>query len=329
MDKNALMETDLYELFGIVNTASEQELKKAYRKKALKCHPDKNPDNPNAAKLFLELSTALEILLDVSSRANYDKMLSARLAAKIRHDALDSKRKKLKEDLEAREKSAAANLRQDGRSQQSAEEKYNAEIQRLRKEGSKQLLEEMEKVKEEIREQMSNPLYSQEEDGSAHRLKVRWKCEKTDENDGGYNSTNLRTIFSKYGEISCLVVSNKKKGSALLEFETKSAAIKAYQLERGYSSNPLKLSWLEASAAAESSSQQNSDNYRRCSPLDQCPQSGDLKGGGLFPSFQSKNVSATTKSSYGQSSVNAEEDFEAMVFAKMREAQARKSDSTS
>ncbi|CAA9993072.1 unnamed protein product [Nesidiocoris tenuis] len=246
------METDLYELFGIVNTASEQEvsfnfylirpiilfldislylkntsdlfqLKKAYRKKALKCHPDKNPDNPNAAKLFLELSTALEILLDVSSRANYDKMLSARLAAKIRHDALDSKRKKLKEDLEAREKSAAANLRQDGRSQQSAEEKYNAEIQRLRKEGSKQLLEEMEKVKEELREQMSNPLYSQEEDG--HRLKVRWKCEKTDENEGGYNSTNLRTIFSKYGEISCLVVSNKKKGSALLEFETKSAAV--------------------------------------------------------------------------------------------------------
>lgn len=46
------------------------QIKKAYRKKALKCHPDKNPDNPNATKLFLQLTKALELLLDDAARVS-------------------------------------------------------------------------------------------------------------------------------------------------------------------------------------------------------------------------------------------------------------------
>lgn len=60
--------SDLYELFGIEKTASIQEIKKAYRKKALHCHPDKNPNNPKANELFHKLSQALEILTDISAR---------------------------------------------------------------------------------------------------------------------------------------------------------------------------------------------------------------------------------------------------------------------
>ena len=45
-----------------------------YRKKALKCHPDKNPDDPNAANTFHVLSKALEILTDAPARAAYDKV---------------------------------------------------------------------------------------------------------------------------------------------------------------------------------------------------------------------------------------------------------------
>jgi DnaJ family protein C protein 17 len=45
-------------------------VKKAYRKKALACHPDKNPDNPKAAELFHQLSKALEILTDASARVS-------------------------------------------------------------------------------------------------------------------------------------------------------------------------------------------------------------------------------------------------------------------
>jgi DnaJ family protein C protein 17 len=45
-------------------------VKKAYRKKALLCHPDKNPENPKAAELFHQLSKALEILTDESARVS-------------------------------------------------------------------------------------------------------------------------------------------------------------------------------------------------------------------------------------------------------------------
>ncbi|KYN02990.1 DnaJ like protein subfamily C member 17 [Cyphomyrmex costatus] len=78
-------------------------IKKAYRKKALTCHPDKNPDNPRAAELFQELSRVLEILTDTNARVTYDQAIAARKQAKERVRQFDAKRKKLKEDLKTRE----------------------------------------------------------------------------------------------------------------------------------------------------------------------------------------------------------------------------------
>jgi len=51
------------------------QIKKAYRKKALTCHPDKNPDNPRAAELFQELSRVLEILTDTNARVSVSASL--------------------------------------------------------------------------------------------------------------------------------------------------------------------------------------------------------------------------------------------------------------
>ncbi|XP_018395180.1 PREDICTED: dnaJ homolog subfamily C member 17-like [Cyphomyrmex costatus] len=94
---------DLYGLLGVEPTASVPEIKKAYRKKALTCHPDKNPDNPRAAELFQELSRVLEILTDTNARVAYDQAIAARKQAKERVRQFDAKRKKLKEDLKTRE----------------------------------------------------------------------------------------------------------------------------------------------------------------------------------------------------------------------------------
>lgn len=65
------MAKDYYEILGVSKHADASEIKRAYRKLAVRFHPDKNPD-PLAADTFREITEAYEILGDVASRSNYD-----------------------------------------------------------------------------------------------------------------------------------------------------------------------------------------------------------------------------------------------------------------
>jgi molecular chaperone DnaJ len=64
---------DYYEVLGINRDASVEEIKKAYRKLAMKFHPDRNPDNPKSEEHFKEAKEAYEILSDTSKRTAYDQ----------------------------------------------------------------------------------------------------------------------------------------------------------------------------------------------------------------------------------------------------------------
>ncbi|XP_077522579.1 dnaJ homolog subfamily C member 17 [Amblyomma americanum] len=213
---DSLMQTNLYDLLQLEIGANEKEIKSAYRKKALTCHPDKNPDNPRAAELFQQLSRALEVLTDPAARSAYDAVLKARQAAKLRHQGLDAKRRKLREDLEAREApgreaAAAATL----------ERSLEKEVERLRREGSRQLARERELLQRQMQQQQ------EQHEAEQTRVTVRWK-----QQPGliGYTEASLRQRLSQYGAISCLVFRN---GSSLVEFEQPSAAYLASELEKG------------------------------------------------------------------------------------------------
>ena len=65
--------SDFYAVLGIARGASQEEIKKAYRKNALKYHPDKNAGDPQAEKKFKEISEAYEILSDEKKRQIYDQ----------------------------------------------------------------------------------------------------------------------------------------------------------------------------------------------------------------------------------------------------------------
>lgn len=64
---------DYYEVLGIDRNASDDDIKKAYRKKALEYHPDRNPNNPEAETKFKEAAEAYDILRDPNKRARYDR----------------------------------------------------------------------------------------------------------------------------------------------------------------------------------------------------------------------------------------------------------------
>lgn len=231
------------------------------------------------------MASALEILSDQSARAAYDKVLNAKKAAALRHAELDSKRRKLIDDLERREKEASAQnkARRSGYSaDKSPEEQLKDEIERLRKEGSRLLEEEQEKMRKQLAEErLRMQEGSSTWDSSKHRIKIKWKAEKGDDTNGGYDDTSLRNYLKKYGDIVALVISSKKRGSAAVEFKTQEAAEMAVDYEKGNMTNPLSLEWI-----------------------------------GLTP----KNANRATNGS----TTITDTDFESLVLRQMRQAEERK-----
>ena len=68
-----MSQRDYYEVLGVSQSATGPELKKAFKKLAMKYHPDRNPDDPDADKKFKEAAEAYEILSNKEKKAAYDQ----------------------------------------------------------------------------------------------------------------------------------------------------------------------------------------------------------------------------------------------------------------
>ncbi|OBZ84229.1 DnaJ subfamily C member 17 [Choanephora cucurbitarum] len=196
-------EVDYYELLGLEITASADDIKKAYRKRALKVHPDKNP-SPDAAVLFHNLTQAQDLLLNPTKRSEYDQRHRARQERTKKKKEMDSKRREAQDELERREREAKR-VKTD---QNQAKAQYEAELARLREEGAKRRQEDW--VTEPKETETELPPETERDCA----LKFKWSSKhRLTENE-------LHELLSTVANVDTVAFSQKKKRSALAIFKT-------------------------------------------------------------------------------------------------------------
>ena len=139
---------DFYSLLEVNEGASESEIRRAYRKTALKYHPDKVGANQEALDKFHVLQIAYDVLSDPAIKELYDNARRAKQAKTERDRAYEGRRKWMKEDLERRESGAFKRKREEV----DAEEEFERELRRLAEDGKKRRKEREETLRKEAEE---------------------------------------------------------------------------------------------------------------------------------------------------------------------------------
>ncbi|KAJ5152300.1 hypothetical protein N7492_010595 [Penicillium capsulatum] len=201
---HAASNQDFYALLDLSPAANESEIRRAYRRTALKYHPDKikNPTQADIDKFHL-LQIANDVLSDPSVRQLYDNAREARLRKQRERDMMDAAKRRMREDLEARERAGAAAMggaapRQGVKrswmaaGDEDAEEKLQREIERIAEDGRRRRREAEDKLKRELDEEQK---VMQEEEEEARRARDRSGQRVDRSQEGGTNVSELdRTV---------------------------------------------------------------------------------------------------------------------------------------
>eukprot|EP00871_Galdieria_phlegrea_P005905 jgi/Galph1/801/GphlegSOOS_G5444.1 len=188
---------------------NERDVTRAYRKLALKWHPDKNPDNRESAQnMFMKIFVAYETLLDPEKRAQYITRKRAKTLSLKKHAQMDAKRKKMKEELDKRERDAALRKKQAKERQ-----KVNVSRSELDEQMKKRLREEIERLREEWREERKKQKVVLKEKPSSFSLMSAENCVKVSWSTESTTTWTVEKVQNLFADSSAtdVVISNNKK----------------------------------------------------------------------------------------------------------------------
>ena len=252
--EHAKSSTDYYQLLGIEIESSLTQIQRAYRKAALKYHPDKasKDEDPQAiADKFHLLKIASEVLSDAGAKAVYDQGRAAKILKRQNDEALSGFKRKMKEDLEQREEDAR---QRDGKrpfyGKVETTDAQKRHLQELAKEGEQRRREQTEakrKAMLDLEKEAERPAQREESDLSVKStqdrhvvdedgddtIQVRWTQKGS---DAAFDENHFRHLFGKYGKIENVIIGQKKgregrssSGRAMIVFASSKSAIEAVE----------------------------------------------------------------------------------------------------
>ena len=215
----ATSDTDFYELLGVSFETSQKDIDRAWRKTALKYHPDKVGNDVVAKEKFHLAQIGYDLLSDPASKAIYDNARVAKLQRKRQNDLFEGRRRQMKDDLEMRER-GVKRPRDDGNDE---EEMLQREIRRLAEDGKRRRKEREEALRREMERDGQSPEAAEPSEvpanGSSSKqstqgvaeidrtIKVRWSAEGE---GGSLTAERVKEVFSRFGKIESVDLLNPK-----------------------------------------------------------------------------------------------------------------------
>ncbi|KAL8824933.1 MAG: hypothetical protein Q9191_004719 [Dirinaria sp. TL-2023a] len=222
----ATSDTDFYELLGITFENSQKDLDRAWRKTALKYHPDKVTGDPAAKEIarhkFHLAQVGYDLLSDPTTKALYDNTRAARLQKKRQNELFEGKRRQMKDDLEARERG----VKRARTEEEDNEIKLERELRRLAEDGKRLRKEREEALRKVVKQEAEYggdhpgspaPSSATPSDGESkaqmqvseidRTVKVRWARNSLGEPIG---EDYIEKLFSTFGRIEGVHLLNPK-----------------------------------------------------------------------------------------------------------------------
>lgn len=190
---------------------------------------------------------------------------------------------------------------------------------------SRLLEQEQERLRQELRQAAAYESSREHVcEAAVPRIKLKWKAQKGDPNNGGYNADILQNILSCYGQINALIVSSKRGGSAIVEFEDSGVSSDILD-ETGLKENPFTIVWLSGKPVTHKPASMgggftndacvDSPSFTHCSFVGENIGASEISNGG---------GGTTNHAEYTNRNVGVDKDYESIVLMKMRQAEERK-----